>query len=368
VDEIKNKRQMSFNGFFSRSFFPMIPGFEGNKVTLQSSVLKDAVRTKLTQSLGPVSLDLCEQTNISVEEIYGNSTEWQPFSVRKHANNLIAILSTRVFLGDRLIHNPEWIRITVDYTINMMIAVRTLKLVPEFLQSYLHWIVPHCILLRRDRTNARKIINEEIKLRAKERADNQAKGIPTSKFADSLGWMQDLAGDAPFDLAGAQLSLTFAAIHTTSDMVTKSLYYIAAYPEIADAIRKEAIEVLTAEGWKKTSLTKMRFLDSLMKEVQRLYPAGIISLPRWTTDDVTFHDGVKIPKGQMVAVLTDGMRDPKIYKDPNEFDAWRFVKLAKETGDSNHWQFVTTSQDHFGFGHGVHACPGRFFAAASSPI
>jgi cytochrome P450 len=90
-----------------------------------------------------------------------------------------------------------------------------------------------------------------------------------------------------------------------------------------------------------------------------------VSLPRYTSDDVTFHDGTKIPKGQMVAVLTDGMRDPKIYKNPNDFDAWRFVKLAKETNDNNHWQFVTTSQDHYGFGHGVHACPGRFFAAVS---
>jgi cytochrome P450 len=275
VDEIKNKRTMSFNGFFQRSFFPNTPGFEGNRVTLESSVLKDAVRTKLTQSLGPVSLDLCEQTNVSVDEIYGNSKEWQPFSVRTHANNLIAILSTRVFLGERLIKNQEWIRITVDYTINMMIAVRTLKLVPGLLQPYLHWFVPHCILLRRDRTNARRIINEEIKLRNQERVDNAAKGIPTSKFADSLGWMSELAGSGPFDLAGAQLSLTFAAIHTTSDVVTKALYYIAADPAIADAMRKEAIEILTTEGWKKTSLTKMRFIDSLMKEVQRLHPAGI---------------------------------------------------------------------------------------------
>lgn len=214
VEEVKNKRQMSFNGWFARSFFPLIPGFEGNKITLQSSVLKDAVRTKLTQSLGPVSLNLCEQTNTSVDEIYGNSTEWQPLDVRTHVNNLIAVLSTRVFLGERMVHDNEWIRITVDYTVNLMLAARSLKLVPGILQPYLHWIVPHCILLRRDRTNARKIIDKEIQIRAKERAKNIANGVPTPKFADSLGWMQDLAGDAPFDLAGAQLSLTFAGKHS----------------------------------------------------------------------------------------------------------------------------------------------------------
>jgi cytochrome P450 len=88
-----------------------------------------------------------------------------------------------------------------------------------------------------------------------------------------------------------------------------------------------------------------------------------VSLPRWTEADVTLHDGTRIPKGHMMAVLQDKHFDPATYERPDEFDARRYLKLADKTGDKNHWLFVTTSPDHIGFGHGVHACPGRFFAA-----
>lgn len=31
-------------------------------------------------------------------------------------------------------------------------------------------------------------------------------------------------------------------------------------------------------------------------------------------------------------------------------------------------QFVSTSANHLGFGHGVHACPGRFFASTEVKV
>jgi cytochrome P450 len=65
----------------------------------------------------------------------------------------------------------------------------------------------------------------------------------------------------------------------------------------------------------------------------------------------------------MLCVLQDKHYDPAVYEWPDDFDAWRYIKLADSTGDRNHWMFVTTSPDHIGFGHGLHACPGRFFAA-----
>jgi cytochrome P450 len=79
--------------------------------------------------------------------------------------------------------------------------------------------------------------------------------------------------------------------------------------------------------------------------------------------DVTLYNGIHIPKGNMICVLQDKHFDPAVYEQPEDFDVWRYVKLAESMGDKNHWLFVTTSPDHIGIGHGVHACPGRFFAA-----
>jgi cytochrome P450 len=37
--------------------------------------------------------------------------------------------------------------------------------------------------------------------------------------------------------------------------------------------------------------------------------------------------------------------------------------MRAEPGKENAAQFVSTSTNHLGFGHGQHACPGRFFAS-----
>lgn len=39
------------------------------------------------------------------------------------------------------------------------------------------------------------------------------------------------------------------------------------------------------------------------------------------------------------------------------------MRHSGEPGRENTSQLVSTTPDHLGFGHGTHACPGRFFAA-----
>lgn len=57
------------------------------------------------------------------------------------------------------------------------------------------------------------------------------------------------------------------------------------------------------------------------------------------------------------------MQDESIYPDAHRFDGYRFYNKRQEPGHEHRHQFVSTSPEHFGFGHGMHACPGRFFAA-----
>ena len=45
------------------------------------------------------------------------------------------------------------------------------------------------------------------------------------------------------------------------------------------------------------------------------------------------------------------------------FDGFRFAQLRSVPGQENKHQFVTTSPESMNFGHGNHACPGRFFAS-----
>ena len=66
----------------------------------------------------------------------------------------------------------------------------------------------------------------------------------------------------------------------------------------------------------------------------------------------------------MVAVSAHSQWDPDVYDRPHEWDGWRFLRMREGVpGKDKVSQLVSTSPDHFGFGHGLHACPGRFFAA-----
>lgn len=141
---------------------------------------------------------------------------------------------------------------------------------PTVTQPFVHWFLPECKTLRSVSSSAKEIISEELARRNQEKAANIDNGTKASKISDSLGWMQELSQGKKIDLVSGQLGLTFAAIHTTSDLVTKCLYYLCAYPEYQDFLRNDIITVLRERGWNKQSLYNMKLLDSFMKETQRL--------------------------------------------------------------------------------------------------
>jgi cytochrome P450 len=79
--------------------------------------------------------------------------------------------------------------------------------------------------------------------------------------------------------------------------------------------------------------------------------------------DLHLSDGTVVPKGEMLAVSTHRFWDPNVHDNPQEFDAYRWLRLGQRPGRENLAQLISTSPDHLGFSHGLHACPGRFFAA-----
>jgi cytochrome P450 len=74
-------------------------------------------------------------------------------------------------------------------------------------------------------------------------------------------------------------------------------------------------------------------------------------------------DGTLIPKGTKLGVSSHALWDPDVYPDPDRFDGFRFLRLRQQPGNENGWQLTTTRPEHIAFGHGKHACPGRFLAA-----
>ncbi|GME28683.1 putative cytochrome p450 protein [Neofusicoccum parvum] len=334
---------------------------------IHSEIFTATVRKNLTQSLGAVTADLSAEMKQVMQEHLGNITtrNWKEVKFVPLAAQIVARLSNRVFLGKKLSTSKEWLNVSIMYTVDSQIALQELQMFPPFTRWLVHWFMPSMNRCREHIRTARRIIDPEVAERYKERRNALLSGKTLEKPRDSISWQMDNAGNVPYDFARGQITLGVAAIHTTSAMMSGLLFDLVENPAIIEELRKEIVQVLQEDGgWKKTSLYKMKLLDSCMKESQRLHPVNSFVMIRSPTEDVTLSDGTRLPKNSMIAIPAVYMRDPAIYgPTADQFDGHRFLGLREQTGQENKWQFVTTSPEMFAFGHGMHACPGRFFAS-----
>lgn len=133
-------------------------------------------------------------------------------------------------------------------------------------------MLPHSARLRKSVRDAHIMIVPEVKKRKAAVDAARAAGEKPPKVADTIGWMYDIAKGEDLDFVSGQLSLTMAAIHTTTESACRALLDLCKYPEVAQQLRDEIIEVVGREGWAKTTLYKLKLMDSFLKEGQRVTP------------------------------------------------------------------------------------------------
>jgi len=275
---------------------------------------------------------------------------------------VVARTSNRIFVGLPLCRDPDYRELNIQFTVDVVKGAMTLGLFPFSLRPFAaRWLtnVPH--MIERGRKHLEPIILERFKRIEEDGPDYEGK--PN----DLLSWLMDEASGedrSVHDLVLRILTVNFAAIHTSSMSFTNALFRLAANPEFLIPMREEVEKIVEEEGWTKQAMQKMRLVDSFLKESQRFYGLGAISITRKALVDFTFSDGTYIPSGSFVsAAATPTHHDDKFYENPEIFNPWRFAELRSEEGEGVKHQMVTTSTEYVAFGHGRHACPGRFFAA-----
>jgi cytochrome P450 len=191
----------------------------------------------------------------------------------------------------------------------------------------------------------------------------------------------------------------FGSIHQPSLLIANTLLNIidsdTEFNTIA-TLRDELINVfgIAPDGttpdiadhriWTKVNINRMNKADSLMRKTTRLHTFGSRAMLRkvMPKDGVTTDTGVHLPQGTLISFMAHPVQmDEETFDNPNKFDPFRFSRMremmeakkaeAKEpAGDASAetdevagvgpLKFVTTGPDHLTFGHGRHACPGRF--------
>ena len=91
----------------------------------------------------------------------------------------------------------------------------------------------------------------------------------------------------------------------------------------------------------------------------------IVSLQRWTRKPFTFSNGLHVPAGYTIHSAAEMLQTDSVHHGEHaaEFDPWRWADIRQDDAESLKHQMVATGSTLLHFGHGKHACPGRFFAA-----
>uniref|UniRef100_A0A093VCQ8 Ent-kaurene oxidase n=1 Tax=Talaromyces marneffei PM1 TaxID=1077442 RepID=A0A093VCQ8_TALMA len=297
----------------------------------------------------------------SIKNNLNKSLDWKAVFPAHSLLPVIASCSGRVFVGKDLNRNPEFLDCILNFTIDSMMGGEKLRQYPSFIRNFVQWWIPE---LQRSRAKLKKmmhLLGPVLEVR---------KGV--DHVSDMLSWN---VANSPSNLkhnlkyqAHNQLIASAAAIHTTNMQLSHALFDLAAYPEYQAPLREEVQTVLRTEPngvWTKSGLAKLRKLDSFLKESQRMNPLGLLTFERRVMNDITLPDGVTIPKGYNIGCPTSSIaKDSALWDNPNTFEAFRFERLRQQPGCENKHQFVTTGIDSLYFGHGKHACPGRFLADA----
>ncbi|SMY26650.1 unnamed protein product [Zymoseptoria tritici ST99CH_1A5] len=326
-------------------------------------LLPEAVLRGLTRSLPKFTKPLSLTMNDCLASSWGSASDWQERALMDDTLLWVARLSTRVFLGERFVQNAEWIRIAQEYTIDFMTATAICGFVPALIRPLFVLGLPWCRKLRRDHAICERMFGPVFAEREAEIEAAQREGRVPDLPDDAIEWCRNAGKGRKYPQLNSQLTLSIAAIHTTSDLLGQTVLNLCVHPELLEPLRQEAISVLKSYGWQKQALTELRLMDSCLKETQRMKPVQLASSNRLATRNVTLPDGTFIARGEVVTFSAHDHFNPDIYPEPEKFDGYRFLKRRAIPGLEHKSVLVSTSEEHSAFSHGKHACPGRFFAA-----
>ncbi|CAN4122613.1 unnamed protein product [Withania somnifera] len=157
----------------------------------------------------------------------------------------------------------------------------------------------------------------------------------------------------PDDIIKGVIMVMFTAgTHTSVVTMEWAMSLLLNHPEV---MKKASLEIDSLIGatrpLEERDILKLPYLCCIINETLRLFPAGPLLVPHFSTQDCTI-EGYQIPKGTILFVnVWDIQRDSKTWEEPNEFKPERFEGRGKIEG----CKFIP-------FGMGRRACPGSGLA------
>ncbi|CAH8257208.1 unnamed protein product [Arabidopsis lyrata] len=151
-------------------------------------------------------------------------------------------------------------------------------------------------------------------------------------------------------IKGTMLSLILAGTNTSAVTLEWALASLLNHPEVLKKARDEIDNKIGLDGLlEESDVPNLPYLQNIVSEMLRLYPAGPLSVPHVASEDCKV-GGYDMPRGTMLLVNVWAIhRDPKLWDDPTSFKPERFEKEGE-------------THKLLAFGLGRRACPGSGLA------
>ncbi|MBO1347623.1 MAG: cytochrome P450 [Hormoscilla sp. GUM202] len=194
----------------------------------------------------------------------------------------------------------------------------------------------------------REAIDQAIYEKIKERKAN-----PDDSRRDILSLLissKDEAGNSLtlLELRDELMALTFAGHETTAIAMSWALYWIHHLPEVKRKLLAEIASLGKATD--PVTIAKLPYLNAVCQETLRIYPVGMLTLPR-VVQEKTEVLGYELEPGQLVAgciYLLHQRED--VYPDAKQFKPERFLER-----EFSPYEFIP-------FGGGLRTCIGQAMA------
>lgn len=204
--------------------------------------------------------------------------DWSSVVLRPKIISIVARNAARVLADPQLCDNEEWIRITVDITIQMFKAGTSIR---QNLRPAWYWLAPLLDQPTKDvlkcRRRAAQIVGP---IYAAHKREAKARGEKPSLQSTGMTWLLSTpSGErnpSVQQIADDLLFLSVAGIHTTTASLMIAIHDLISHPEAFKDLREEVKQAHPeGEAWKASDLANLSMLDSFLKESQRMHSMGL---------------------------------------------------------------------------------------------
>ncbi|KAL1199272.1 Cytochrome P450 71B5 [Cardamine amara subsp. amara] len=153
-------------------------------------------------------------------------------------------------------------------------------------------------------------------------------------------------------LKGIMSDVFLAGVNAGAITMIWTMTELSRHPRVMKKVQEEIRATLgpNKDNITEEDLDKVEYLKLVIEETFRLHPPAPLLLPRLTMSDVKIQ-GYDIPKNTMIQINTYTIgRDPKNWKDPEEYIPERFIDNPIEY-KGKHFELLP-------FGAGRRVCPG----------